>query len=143
MFTHAERPGVGLFRNRSVEGGRGRRMGTLGVLSGGPEPSWFASQTERRAASGLPEDLFALQPALESIFDELEADQRNPFDKEVAAEVLERVWDQAGHEEGSGPSTPFRTKRIQNGAQDREESIRLLVEGRSTVSVSHHGYHLH
>lgn len=36
LFTHHHLPGIGLFRSRDTpdEGGRGRRMGTLGVVLG-------------------------------------------------------------------------------------------------------------
>lgn len=33
-FTHGGLPGAGLFRSRAQETGRGRRMGTLGVVLG-------------------------------------------------------------------------------------------------------------
>lgn len=33
-FTHCGLPGAGLFRSRAQESGRGRRMGTLGVVLG-------------------------------------------------------------------------------------------------------------
>lgn len=33
-FLHGGKPAVGLFRGKAVDGGRGRRMGTLGVVLG-------------------------------------------------------------------------------------------------------------
>jgi hypothetical protein len=33
-FSHHNLPGAGLFRSREKAGGRGRRMGTLGVVLG-------------------------------------------------------------------------------------------------------------
>ncbi|TXT09039.1 hypothetical protein VHUM_02513 [Vanrija humicola] len=82
-FSHHGFPGVGLFRSRQAVGGRGRRMGTLGVVLAPP---------------GAPDNLFDLASPLEDIFDRLEG-LDNPFakdgdDKAAASAYLDTVWEQ-------------------------------------------------
>ncbi|KAL1411340.1 hypothetical protein Q8F55_002291 [Vanrija albida] len=110
-FSHHGLPGVGLFRSRPAEGGRGRRMGTLGVVLAPP---------------GAPDALFDLASPLEDIYDRLEG-LDNPFardgeDKAAAAAYLDTVWEQHGAAELGAPVT-------QSGA--------LLAERLARTSPAH------
>jgi hypothetical protein len=90
-------------------------------------------------ASDLPEDLFGLQPALEAIYDELEANA-SPFEEAVAKKVLDRIWEEQGKvrasEIGSGGNERGSQAAVPKRKGDRAESVRTLVEGRGTVPVS-------
>ncbi|EJT49883.1 endopeptidase [Trichosporon asahii var. asahii CBS 2479] len=77
-FTHCGLPGAGLFRSRAQESGRGRRMGTLGVV----------------LATGT--DVFELEGPLEDLYDRLEG-VSDPFeddgtDKAAVKALLDEVW---------------------------------------------------
>ncbi|KAL7424800.1 hypothetical protein Q5752_000484 [Cryptotrichosporon argae] len=79
FFSHGGRPAVGLFRSRDVDEGRGKRMGTVGVV----------------LASGAPEDLFSVLPVLENIYDRLDALHVSPFSaagRAGAATLLGEIW---------------------------------------------------
>jgi hypothetical protein len=82
-FAHHGLPAAGLFRSCTKEGGRGRRMGTLGVVLAPP---------------AAPDAPFDVAPALAELYDRLGGIE-DPFDKDAASvsaqartALLDAVW---------------------------------------------------
>lgn len=109
VFSHHGLPGAGLFRSRVLEGegaGRGRRMGTLGVVLGTSTVAYpgrnatldnLAKLTLGTAPPGSPDDVFDLATPLEDLYDKLEGVD-NPFstddpDGPAVKALLDSVWE--------------------------------------------------
>ncbi|ODN91998.1 hypothetical protein L198_05670 [Cryptococcus wingfieldii CBS 7118] len=128
LFTHHHKHGAGLFRSRARTHqdnggpGRGRTMGVVGVVLG------------NTAEHGDSADLFALRPALEHIYDQLEALSTPPFSagtSDGAADILDTLWDtcRANH--------PDRSAVVHGSIQHEAHRIYQLVTERKTVSPEH------
>ncbi|ORY33712.1 hypothetical protein BCR39DRAFT_518735 [Naematelia encephala] len=134
FFRHYDRLCVGLFRSRDVTGqgsGRGRRMGTVGVI----------------LEEDRPEDLFQLKKPLEEVYDHLENLSSNPFlDEENENENEDEVED--GENEGligkgrrktylDDLWDKYRAKEGRLRGPKEGESVRRLVDGRTHPPASH------
>lgn len=122
LFTHGtlDLPGVGLFRSVEVGHGRGRSMGTLGVVLG--ENECITVGLCSFTADGVVDDLFALRPQLEATYDQLSDGDTDPFTSEDTARVLDAIWKQ----------------HRASGIKRRDEigRVRDIVQGRRTLGVS-------
>lgn len=105
-FSHHGLPGVGIFRSRDKDTGRGRRMGTIGVVLG-KSPSL---QILTLASPSTSDAVFELAGPLEALYDRLEG-MENPFaaeggDKEAVKALLDTVWKEAKAPGLQPPQTP-------------------------------------
>ncbi|WVQ77081.1 hypothetical protein IAR50_006764 [Cryptococcus sp. DSM 104548] len=126
LFRHDQRIGAGLFRSRERTEqdhggrGRGRTMGVVGVI----------------LEHGDSADLFALRPALDQIYDQLEGLSSPPFSagtSDSAAEVLDGIWETYRADNSSRWTGA--SKHI--GVQHEADRIYQSVTERKTIPPEH------
>ncbi|ORX36087.1 hypothetical protein BD324DRAFT_630100 [Kockovaella imperatae] len=118
LCTHHGLPCVGVFRSRERQdgGGRGRAMGTLGIVL---------------APRSSVEALFEVQDVLSDLYDQLEALPGSVFDtddKSSVKELLRTTWESSRLESFSG-------ERF--GPLPGTEQVRRFVEGKASSSKHH------
>lgn len=140
LFTHSGFPAAGLFRSRHTgEVGRGRRMGTVGVILGActlppmPYSSRIRLTTLLIGPPATTDTLFSCRELLEGLYDNLEDNSTSLFNDPSTIEKMDAIWRELTSSKASSLTSSL-VKQLDS--RDEARRIRGLVEGRIKPEVS-------